>query len=61
MFAASNSISKRLSLNPQDEEGAIVMIALKQGDHEELLFLETDERDLLHRLLIRRFSGSILM
>jgi DNA polymerase elongation subunit (family B) len=38
-----------LSLNPQDSEGAVVMIALKQGDHEELLFLETDERDLLLR------------
>ncbi len=43
-----------LSLNPRDEDGAIVMIALKQGDHEELLFLETDERDLL-----LRFSESI--
>jgi DNA polymerase I len=38
-----------LSLNPRDEDGAVVMIALKQGDHEELLFLETDERDLLYR------------
>ncbi|MCO5223501.1 MAG: hypothetical protein M9947_18280 [Thermomicrobiales bacterium] len=38
-----------LSLNPQDDHGAIVMIALKQGEHEELLFLDTDERDLLHR------------
>ena len=38
-----------LSLNPRDEDGAIVMIALKQGSHEELLFLETDERDLLLR------------
>jgi hypothetical protein len=38
-----------LSLNPQDEHGAIVMIALKQGEHEELLFLDTDERDLLLR------------
>lgn len=38
-----------LSLNPRDDHGAIVMIALKQGDHEELLFLDTDERDLLLR------------
>ena len=38
-----------LSLNPKDDHGAIVMIALKMGDHEELLFLETDERDLLLR------------
>ncbi len=38
-----------LSLNPRDEDGAVVMIALKQGEHEELLFLETDERDLLLR------------
>lgn len=38
-----------LSLNPRDEHGAIVMIALKQGKHEELFFLETDERDLLLR------------
>lgn len=43
-----------LSLNPQDEDGAIVMIALKQGDHEELLFLDTDEKDLLFR-----FSAAI--
>ena len=39
-----------LSLNPRDDHGAIVMIALKQGEHEELLFLDTDERDLLLRL-----------
>ncbi len=38
-----------LSLNPRDDDGAVVMIALKQGEHEELLFLETDERDLLLR------------
>jgi DNA polymerase elongation subunit (family B) len=38
-----------LSLNPRDDDGAVVMIALKQGDHEELLFLDTDERDLLLR------------
>ncbi|HET9661646.1 MAG TPA: 3'-5' exonuclease [Thermomicrobiales bacterium] len=38
-----------LSLNPRDDDGAIVMIALKQGAHEELLFLETNERDLLLR------------
>ncbi|MCC6705771.1 MAG: DNA polymerase [Thermomicrobiales bacterium] len=38
-----------LSLNPKDDDGAIVMIVLKLGEHEELLFLETDERDLLHR------------
>jgi DNA polymerase elongation subunit (family B) len=43
-----------LSLNPRDEDGAVVMIALKQGDHEELLFLDTDERDLLVR-----FSAAI--
>lgn len=43
-----------LSLNPQDDDGAIVMIALKQGDHEELLFLDTDEKELL-----RRFSEAI--
>lgn len=43
-----------LSLNPQDDEGTIVMIALKQADHEELLFLDTDERDLL-----LRFSDAI--
>jgi hypothetical protein len=43
-----------LSLNPRDDDGAIVTIALKQGDHEELLFLESDERDLL-----RRFSEAI--
>src|SRR5215207_1399603 len=34
-----------LSLNPRDDDGTIVMIALKQGEHEELLFLESDERD----------------
>lgn len=38
-----------LSLNPRDDDGAIVMIALKLGDREELLFLDTDERDLLLR------------
>lgn len=43
-----------LSLNPRDDDGAIVMIALKQGEHEEVLILESDERDLL-----LRFSDAI--
>src|SRR6478735_11693345 len=51
-----------LSLNPQDSEGAVVMIALKQGDHEELLFLETDERDLLLRFseAIQRIDPDVI-
>jgi DNA polymerase elongation subunit (family B) len=51
-----------LSLNPQDDDGAIVMIALKQGDVEELLFLETDERDLLLRFsaAIQRFDPDVI-
>jgi uncharacterized protein YprB with RNaseH-like and TPR domain len=51
-----------LSLNPADDEGAIVMVALKMGDHEELLFLETDERDLLHRLVaaIQRLDPDVI-
>ena len=51
-----------LSLNPRDDDGAIVMIALKQGDHEELLFLETDERDLLLRFseAIQRLDPDVI-
>ncbi len=43
-------------------DGAVVMIALKQGDHEELLFLETDERDLLIRLseAIQRLDPDVI-
>ncbi len=40
-----------LSLDPKDPDGEIVMIAMKMGDREELLFLETDERDLLVRFV----------
>ncbi|MBX3070666.1 MAG: hypothetical protein KF883_09240 [Thermomicrobiales bacterium] len=51
-----------LSLNPRDEDGAIVMIALKQGDHEELLFLDTDERDLLLRFteMVQRLDPDVI-
>ncbi|MGH2548354.1 MAG: 3'-5' exonuclease, partial [Thermomicrobiales bacterium] len=51
-----------LSLNPKDDHGAIVMIALKQGDHEELLFLDTDERDLLFRFseAIQRLDPDVI-
>jgi DNA polymerase elongation subunit (family B) len=51
-----------LSLNPRDEDGAVVMIALKQGEHEELLFLETDERDLLLRFseAIQRLDPDVI-
>ncbi len=43
-------------------DGAVVMIALKQGDHEELLFLETDERDLLLRFseAIQRLDPDVI-
>lgn len=51
-----------LGLNPRDDDGAIVMIALKQGDYEELLFLETDERDLLLRFseAIQRLDPDVI-
>lgn len=51
-----------LSLNPKDDDGAIVMVALKLGDHEELLFLDTDERDLLHRFTeaIQRLDPDVI-
>ncbi len=51
-----------LSLNPRDEDGAIIMIALKLGAHEELLFLETDERDLLLRFseAIQRLDPDVI-
>lgn len=51
-----------LSLNPRDDDGAVVMIALKQGEHEELLFLETDERDLLLRFseAIQRLDPDVI-
>jgi DNA polymerase elongation subunit (family B) len=51
-----------LSLNPRDDGGSVVMIALKQGDHEELLFLDTDERDLLIRFseAIQRLDPDVI-
>ena len=40
-----------LSLDPTADDAEIIMIAIKQGDHEELLMLETTEADLLERFV----------
>ncbi len=42
-----------LALDPAEPEAEIVMIALHQGDHEEVLIQETTEADLLEQLVER--------
>ena len=40
-----------LGLDPSDPEAEVVMIAIRQGEHEEVLIQETTEADLLERLV----------
>jgi uncharacterized protein YprB with RNaseH-like and TPR domain len=40
-----------LGLDPRIDDAQIIMFAIKQGQHEELLMLETDEADLLARFV----------
>ena len=51
-----------LSLEPTEPDAEVVMIALKQDDHEEVLIQETTEADLLERLVetIQRLDPDVI-
>lgn len=51
-----------LGLDPKEPDASIIMIAMRQGDVEELLLLETDEADLLRRFVevLARFDPDVI-
>ncbi|MGB3328399.1 MAG: 3'-5' exonuclease, partial [Thermomicrobiales bacterium] len=51
-----------LGLDPAVDDASIIMFAIKQGDHEELLMLDTTEADLIQRFVevFRRLDPDVI-
>ncbi len=51
-----------LGLDPKEPDASVIMIAMRQGEAEELLILETDEANLLERFvqMLNRFDPDVI-